>query len=179
LNNELRPRARNLEKELTDCETRSEEQIRELQRTKSLYSEQLNKHADLCEDLNSLEEQLDQLKEEIDANRNTLTMFEEKKTTSYILNKNLLSIIDELQRSIDELTVQNKDILRELEIISDQDEHVQVILNRKVEIERIKLSSEEKVKKYSNVNQTISTAMSPQRSNVKSSVTYSAMKRYV
>jgi len=173
LNSELRPRSRMLDKELSDCEARSEEQIREIQRTKNLYAEQLNKNADLLDDLNSLEDELARIKAETESNRTTLTIYEERKTTAYVLNKNLLSIIDELQRSIDELTVQNKDILRELEIIADQDGHVQVILNRKSEIDRIKHTSEEKVKKYSNVNQTISTAMSPQRgSNVKTSMTY-------
>jgi small subunit ribosomal protein S17 len=75
-------------------------------------------------------------------------MFEEKKTSAYLLNKELLVIIEELQRAIDELTNQNKSILKELEIIADQDEHVQVILNRREKVEQLKHSSEEKTKKY-------------------------------
>ena len=91
-------------------------------------------------------------------------MYEEKKTSSYMLNKELLIIIEELQKAIDELTNQNKQILNELTIIADQDEHVQVILNRREKVEQLKHSSEEKTKKYIALDRTISTAFSPQRS---------------
>ena len=110
-------------------------------------------------------------------------MFEEKKTSAYLLNKELLQIIEELQRAIDELTTQNKSILKELEIIADQDEHVQVILDRKVKVEQLKQSSEEKTKKYVALDRTISTAFSPQRSPNRSytsytkEVTYSNVKK--
>ena len=105
-------------------------------------------------------------------------MFEEKKTSAYLLNKDLLSILDELQRAIDELTNQNKHILKELEIIADQDEHVQVILNRKVKVEQLKHTSEEKTKKYGHLDRTISTAFSPQRSPNRSYASYSGVKKY-
>ena len=57
-NNELRPRARALEAELAECEERSENQIRELQRLKNSFNEQLNKNANLCDDSNGLEVEL-------------------------------------------------------------------------------------------------------------------------
>jgi len=50
--NDLRMRARGLEQELGECEERSEEQIRELQRQKNLYSEQVNKSSTLYDELN-------------------------------------------------------------------------------------------------------------------------------
>ena len=58
LNNDLRPRARALEAELAECEERSESQIRELQRLKSSCNEQLNKNANLMDDMNQLEIEL-------------------------------------------------------------------------------------------------------------------------
>ena len=57
-NNELRPRARALESELAECEERSETQIRELQRIKNDFNEQLNKNANFCDDSNHLEVEL-------------------------------------------------------------------------------------------------------------------------
>lgn len=57
-NNELRPRARALEAELAECEERSETQIRELQRIKNDFNEQLNKNANFCDDSNHLEVEL-------------------------------------------------------------------------------------------------------------------------
>lgn len=175
--NELKLRARDLEKELNDCELKSEEQIRDLQRQKNLYSEQVAKSSNLYDELNHLEGDVNGIKADIEANRSSLQMYEEKKTSAYLLNKDLLSIIDELKRAIEELTVQNKDILRELEIIADQDEHVRVILNRKIKVEQIKQNTEEKLKKYNIGNRTFSTALSPEHSPYKNSVSYSGMKR--
>jgi len=182
-NNELRPRARALESELAECEERSETQIRELQRIKNDFNEQLNKNANYCDDSNHLEVELQSVKTDLESSRNTLAMYEEKKTSSYMLNKELLIIIEELQRAIDELTNQNKNILNELTIIADQDEHVQVILNRREKVEQLKHSSEEKTKKYVALDRTISTAFSPQRSpnrsytKVEYTSSYSNVKR--
>lgn len=58
LNSDLKPRARNLETELAECEERSEAQIRELQRLKNMFNEQLNKNANLCDDMNQFESEL-------------------------------------------------------------------------------------------------------------------------
>ena len=68
-------------------------------------------------------------------------------------------IIDELRRAIDELTSQNKEILKELEIIADQDAHVRTILNRKIKVEQIKQSTEDKLKKFNIHNRTYSTGI--------------------
>ena len=100
--NDLRLRARDLEKELSDCEQRSEEQIRELQRQKSLYNEQVNKSSTLYEELNHLEQEINLVKSDIDGARASLVVFEEKKTNAYLLNKDLLGVIDELRRAIEE-----------------------------------------------------------------------------
>jgi len=109
------------------------------------------------------------VKADIDGARASLAVFEEKKTNAYLLNKDLLGIIDELRRAIEELTLQNKDILKELECIADQDEHVRVILNRKIKVEQIKQTTEEKLKKYNINNRTFSTALSPEHSPYKHS----------
>jgi chromosome segregation ATPase len=63
LNNDLRPRARALESELAECEERSENQIRELQRLKNSFNEQLNKNANLCDDTNQLENELQSVRQ--------------------------------------------------------------------------------------------------------------------
>jgi len=136
----------------------------------------VNKSIQLYEDLNNLETDINQIKGEIESTRTSLSLYEEKKANSYLLNKDLLSIIDELKRAIEELTLQNKDILRELEIIADQDEHVRIILNRKIKVEQIKNTSEEKMKKYNLQNRTFSTALSPGHSPYKDSVTYTGSK---
>lgn len=106
----IKSRARELEGELRECEARSEECIRELQRQKSLYAEQVNKNSILYDELNRLESETTKIRVEIDNTRSSLVHFEDKKANSYSMNKDLLSIIEELKRAIEELTTQNKEV---------------------------------------------------------------------
>lgn len=70
------------------------------------------------------------------------------------------------------MTLQNRDILRELEVIADQDEHVRVILDRKNKVDQIKQSTEDRLRKWGNINnKTFSTALTPEYSPYKNSVT--------
>lgn len=174
----LRVQGNTFEKEQNVCEARSEENIRELQRQKTLYLEQANANGILYEDLNRLEMEYSKVKTETEGTKDSLRHYENRKGNSMDLRNDYNGILEELRRAIEELTSQNGDILKEFETITEQDEHVRNILNRKMKVDHLKNSTEEKMKKYNINNKTFSTTLSPEHSPYRGSGWNSGYKKY-
>lgn len=100
--NDLRMKNRELEKDLSECELKSEDQIRELQGQKNSFNEQVNKTSSLYDELNHFEHEINLVKAEIESTRASLHSYEDKKNGSILLNKDLVNILEELKRAIDE-----------------------------------------------------------------------------
>jgi len=80
--NDLRMKAREFEKDLSECEFKSEEQIRELQNQKNIYNEQVTKTSALYDELNQLEHETHLVKADLEGATSSFHSYEDKKTGS-------------------------------------------------------------------------------------------------
>lgn len=151
---ELEREAHDLEGRLQDAEQDNVNLVKDLQRQKDLYNDQLSKNTVLYEEINNLEKDLAAVNSEIDKLNSELGFLEDRYNKATTVNGELVTVIEELKEAIDQLADQNRVIIRELETIIDQDEHVRGILDRKDKIESLKNMAMDKISRYSHLKGT-------------------------
>lgn len=105
---DLKIEIQKIEDEYADVDEDNARLLDELNNLKDGYNEQIDKNSRLYENVTGAEKDLGSLNAEMNRLRSDIAYMEEKFSRSNTLNADLVAILEELKRAIEELTHQNK-----------------------------------------------------------------------